>query len=452
MFANKIVTIISEFIICMFLTIILSCTVKDTKKESTYQNYSTKTVTVTSSLYDDVLESFGTVTYKLKNDVTTTVAGTLEAFSLKEGAAVKKGQIIAELKNVQLEIQKDEYISSLDSAKAALDLAKAELQEDILAAESKLLSIDKSRLAIRQKELELELENKTLEHQKELHTLGGVTDYSIEQAKLNLSASKTNIDILKKELEISILGFREKDLRDNGVQPSSDKEIQKKQIIDLNTKRTKAKVEQAEAGVRACMKQIEAVNILIDKLHIKSPVEGILGIKYYENGEYIAENQKLATIIDTSSVYVVISIQEKDMVNFTKGTKVTMHIPSLRTHLSSSITEMSPIADPQSGNFSVKVEIENKNNVIKPGMFVQCRIERSEPLYFLCIPESALLESNQKKAKVFCVVNGYAVLKEIEIKNQRDGQVWIESGLVQGEIVVDTPSPFLKEGMKVDSI
>ena len=66
-----------------------------------------------------------------------------------------------------------------------------------------------------------------------------------------------------------------------------------------------------------------------------------------------------------------------------------------------------------------------------------------------CIPDSALLLSDEKTGKVFCIVNGCAVQKAVLIKAHRDGFVWIGDGLSAGDLIVDKPSPFLREGQAV---
>ena len=260
---------------------------------------------------------------------------------------------------------------------------------------------------------------------------------------------ETEIAILKKELDALLLGFRDEDLIKEGIVPSPDSDVRKKQLIALNTKSGGAELASVEAQVKTAGQQLTSVQKLIDELTIRAPAAGIVGARYYENGEYVKENEKLATLMDTSSVFAVLSVQEQDAVGFMQGTRVSLFLPSLGKSYESVIAEISPAADPQSGNFSIKTEIDNKNGAIKPGMFVRCEIERSAAKDMPCIPESALLMSDEKSGKIFSVVNGYAVQKNILIKAHRDGFVWAGGGLSAGEIIIDKPSPFLREGQAV---
>ena len=416
--------LIFSLVIILF---IISCTnrefsTEDSRKdELAYIN----TTLAEYKLFENELSSFGTITYKLKNDVTSLVSGTLYYLPIKDGSYVKKGQIIAKLRNVQLEIQKEQCVSSVNSSKSSYDIAKAEYAQSLLNVESRLLSLEKSELNIKQKQLELELLKKNLSSQEELYKIGGVTDNSIEQQRLQLKSAETNIDILKKELEISRLGLREEDLLNNGIVPSSVPDELRKQIIELNTRTSYAQLSSAQAALDGAEQQLNAINKLIEELLIKSPVSGIVGTKYYELGEYVQENEKITTIIDTSSVYAVVSIQENDIVDFSIGTPVFIEIPSIKYKIDSVISEVSPIADSQSGNFSIKIALNNNKDSIKPGMFIKCKIQRDKPKEYICIPDTTLMEEEKDSAKVFCVVNGYAVQKNIKTYGKKDGYVWI---------------------------
>ncbi len=439
---------IAHFI--LFSLLLFSC---KSKKEEVFNNaVSVKIVNVQEKFLDNELSSFGTISYKLKNDITALVEGTLYSFPVRDGQYVKSGFVVARLRNLQLEIQKSQCLSSIESAKASYDLANAQYNEAVLSVESKLLSLEKSELTIKQKELELESKKKTFEKQKSLYEIGGVTDYNIEQLELELSSLETELKILKKEQEISCLGFRKEDLILNGITPAEDKKTFHNQIVDLNARTAKAQVASAKAQLDSAEQQLKSVELLLEQLTIKSPVSGIVGQKYYENGEYVKENEKILTLIDTSSVDAVIYIQEKDVVNFSIGTQVNIEIPSLNKNVKSTISEISPIADSQSGNFSVKASINNPDNLIKPGMFIKCRIQKSEPKLFPCIPDTAIIQGSDNVAKVICVRKDYAVIKNITIKEQKNGYVWISDGIEKNEIIVNNPSPFIKEGQLVEII
>lgn len=425
----------------------------NSKDSYSYENEIVKVnvIDVTTECLDSTLNNFGSISYKIKTDISTQVSGTLTNFTVKEGDYVRKNQILAKLTNVQLEIQKEEYETSLIAAKSNYEIQNIGLNDQRLSIESRLLNLEKTDLNIRQKEIELETAKKNLADSELLHELGGITDSEIENMRLSVQGAETDISILRKEKDISSLGLRTKDLIKNGITPSVNQEELKEQIIQLNLQTAFAQLKSAEAQVIAAEQQLSAINKLIDELTIRAPADGIIAAKYYENNEYIKQDEKLTTIIDIASVYAVFYIQEQDMVNFSEGTSLTITIPSLDRTITGKIDEISPIADAQTGNFSVKAELSNTDGFIKPGMFVKCSIQRAIPEYLPCIKETALVSSTDSNGKIFCVSDqNYLTLRNIKIKSHKDGLIWIEEGLEAGERVVNKPSSFLREGQHVE--
>jgi multidrug efflux pump subunit AcrA (membrane-fusion protein) len=402
-------------------------------------------------LYDK-LSSFGTITYRIKNDITIQVEGTIFALYVKEGDEVWLGQPLALLRNLDLEVQKEQCENALDAAAANLNTARAGMREACLAVEARLLSVTKGEFSLVQQELELDEAAGALEKQRELLNLGGLTDAAFRSLEVSLSAREAGLEVLKKDIEITRLGLRDEDLTGAGFVlspfPAPGEKI--RQFVELNTRSAAAELEAAEASLRSAEKNLESVKRLIGELTIRSTVTGVVGALYFENGEHVPPNEKFATVMDTSRVFALFYIQEQDMIHFARGAAVEIEIPSLGQQLKAELDEISPMADPQSGNFSVKASLPNPGLSIKPGMFIKCLIPRTEELRLPAIPETALLTGKGGEAYVFCAAKGAAVIKAVRVHSRKDGMLWIAEGIAEGDLVIDKPSPFLKEGAPVE--
>jgi multidrug efflux pump subunit AcrA (membrane-fusion protein) len=399
----------------------------------------------------DELASFGTISYKAKNDITVQVEGTIAEILVREGGWVDLGAPVARLKNVQLEIQRDQAAISLEQARTSLSLARTRLREAALGAESRFLSVERQKLSLAQKELELEEARLSLRNRRELWEIGGLTDEAYRNLELAVLSLEAEINMAKTDLEIASLGLREEDLEAAGIAAAADGEERKEQFIVLNTRSARADVEAAEANLRNAEKSLDSVARLMEELTIRSTVAGILGALYFEDGEFAGRNEKLATVMDISRVCGVFFVQEQDIRDIRTGAPLSIDIPSLGLAFDAGITEISPVADPQSGNFSVKTEFPNSENRIRPGMFVKCRIPRGEGEPLPVIPESSLLRRDSgETGQVFCAINGVAVLREVRVRARREGLLWISSGVGEGDMVIDKPSPYLREGVYVE--
>jgi multidrug efflux pump subunit AcrA (membrane-fusion protein) len=426
----------------------LSCSSKPAASED--QRLAVQAVSVEMRPLHESLSSFGAVTYRIKNDITAQVEGTLSSLYVKEGDQVKAGQPLALLRNLDLETRKEQYENALDAARARLSAAKAAMREARLAVEARLLSVSKGESSLIQQELEFAEAAEALEKQRQLLNLGGLTAAAFRDLEVSLSARETGIAALKKDLEITRLGLRDEDLAAAGFKLPADPAEKIRQFIELNSSSAAAELEAAEAELRSAEKNLEAVKRLIGELVIRSTVSGIVGALYFEKGEYVPQNEKFATLMDTSDVFAVFYIQEQDMIRFSEGAAVEIEIPSLGQRIQAKLDEISPMADPQSGNFSVKASLPNPDLGIKPGMFIRCLIPVTEELVLPAIPETALLTDQGGRDYVFCAAKGTALIKAVKVHSRRDGMLWIETGLAEGERVIDKPSPFLKEGAPIE--
>ncbi|MBO7123514.1 MAG: efflux RND transporter periplasmic adaptor subunit [Treponema sp.] len=422
------------------------------KERSEGQKIQVKTLTAKKSPQIIPLESYGSVTYKKKNDVCALVEGAIAEQRVIEGSEVSEGEILFELKNVQYEIQQAERRNHLDSAAAKVRAAKNNLAEEEKSAKSLMMALENARINLMQKKEEHSLLLKNLEKNQRLFEAGGISETSMEQMKMEAKASKAEIDVLEKELQIKALGFEEKDLLLAGMVPSENEEERARQFIELNTKSARIQIEMAEVEKRNAERDLEAVNELMKNLTVRSPCSGIVGALYFEKGERVTQNEKLATVIDMKNPYAKVSVQEKDMERIQLGASAVVEIASASYKTESAVDFISPLADLETGNFYIKIPVDNKERKIRLGMFAKCSIKTKSAGEYFIVPESALVRKDGNTAFLYCVQNDLVYQKECPIEMEAEGKIFIKSGIKDGEKIVEFPSANLKEGLRVKCI
>lgn len=456
---NKVFFLISLLVFISSIMFLLGFTLDDGKSKEEGLEEKDELVSVEkfevyeSKLLQDI-SSFGTISYSGKNDVTVQVQGLLKKLHVQEGDKVVKGQVLAEIENIQLELQRQQGISALKSAQAEVNLARTRLEEGRLAVESNLLNLEKLELQLKHQGLELEEAQLELEKQEKLLALGGITPAAYRSQQVAVEGQRAAYEIAQKEYERQSLGLRNEDLLQKGIEPGRDLKIRRQQLIELNTRTLQASLDSALATLDSAKKNLESIEEVLSLLVVPSPKDGVVAVKYFEQGEFIKENEKILTIMDIHEVHAVFSIQEQDVGHFFLGSPVEVEIPALGLKITSPIKEISPMADAESGNFTLKSYLKNEDELMKPGMFVKCLLPRDSSV-LPTIPESALIEeikteSQQWQGRVFAIHQGRAVKKEVEVLDRADGMVWIAKGLEAGDYIIDNPSPFLKEGQIVN--
>ena len=136
------------FSVVFIILIILFIKSKTKIKTKPSEEISVSTIQTKYNQISIPIETFGSVIYQTKNEITNLVAGTVIEKKVKEGDYVKQGQILYILKNVELEIQHAQYQNNLNSALANVELYKAKLTEDEQFAKSKLYEIENKKTEI----------------------------------------------------------------------------------------------------------------------------------------------------------------------------------------------------------------------------------------------------------------------------------------------------------------
>lgn len=108
------------------------------------------------------------------------------------------------------------------------------------------------------------------------------------------------------------------------------------------------------------------------KFNVTSPISGEVIARNANKGEFLSEEEAILTIADLSDVWVDINIYPKDAELIKKGLKVAVSEIGVNHSASGEIFYISPVADPETGTFTARALLSNKDRKWKPGSFVKC--------------------------------------------------------------------------------
>jgi membrane fusion protein (multidrug efflux system) len=102
---------------------------------------------------------------------------------------------------------------------------------------------------------------------------------------------------------------------------------------------------------------------------IRAPLAGIVVKKYKEAGESVDRVEKLVDIVSMDQVYVQFYLDPKLMTAVKVDQVIPVHFPVIgQQKFDGKVAFVDPRIDAGSGLFRVKLLVENKDHVIKPGM------------------------------------------------------------------------------------
>ncbi len=396
-------------------------------------------------------EGFGNLSFRRKVDITSAIEGTIKQLSAEEGDKVSEGQTLAVLNNIQLDIRTDHARAALFSAEAAYELAVTRYKEGRLQTESSLISIEKSELNLTQKLQELEHRQGLLANERKLFSIGGTTEESLASMELSFSALETEIGILRKDIQIKKIGFRDQDIIEYGYALPEKREQREKILIDINSLTLKSGMMAAEAELRAAETELQSAEALMNETVILSPISGIVGARYMETGERVRADDKLFTVFDSSEAELIFGVPEEIGVLLTPGQPVELSLDALKGRIFSAvIRKISPVIDAGSGNITVKAKLKDDDEIFRPGMFSRFSLQYGEFSEVIRLPAESLVRLDGSRGLVFSIINGRVYPRNVTVKTVSGGMHELTEGLEAGDSVVLNPSILLKEGDKVD--
>lgn len=201
--------------------------------------------------------------------------------------------------------------------------------------------------------------------------------------------------------------------------------------------------------------EIRRIGATVMQKRINAPFAGTLGIRRVDLGQYLNPGDPIATLTDLSQIYVEFQVPQKYFANLSRGSTVTVTTDSwpgkrFVGRLETIETQVSE----DTRNFVVQALIENRSGALRPGMYVDARLELGLRKDTLTVPASAVLPSAQGESVV--VVDkpdkrGIGTVRFAPVKTgDRVGDdVVILEGLRSGEMVVTTGQLRLRPDMSV---
>jgi multidrug efflux pump subunit AcrA (membrane-fusion protein) len=409
--------------------------------------------TVAKKAVSDDIEVLGQIVYLEKVNISSKVAGRLEQLYIHEGQTVEKGELIAEIERLPLEINLKEQQAEMEVAARSMDLAKAKYENAIRGLEIKLKTIEKANADLNDKKVSFENMERMLKNKDELFKMGGISESDMESLKAQHTTLYTKYLLAKSDLDIQLVGFRDEDITAEGYElPVSD--AKKYELLKvLNTKMERAELEASKSKITQMEKNIESTLMLISETYIRSPLTGYVVAKNMESGEMVKNESVIGIIVNISRVFVSMNINERDIKAIKRNQSVEFTVDALGDEiLKGRVDRITPALDPKTRTIEVKAIVNNPENRMLPGMFARAKIIMSEQTEKILIPSAALVKKDEKEAEVYLVSKNIVFKQKVKPGREHGSDIEITEGLSEGDEIIVKGVTMAYPGMKLREI
>ena len=182
-----------------------------------------------------------------------------------------------------------------------------------------------------------------------------------------------------------------------------------------------------------------------------SPVSGTITARNVSHGERIESATSLLDIADLEQVWVLAEIYESELPFVKDGQEATIALSYLpgRT-FSGRVSLVSPLVNAATRTVQVRVELDNRDLVLRPGMFANVEV-RADLGRRLSVPKDAVLRSGARNIVFVSPTEGSFEPREVELGLELSDRWEITSGLKEGESVLAAANFFVDAESKLKS-
>ncbi|EKS31768.1 efflux RND transporter periplasmic adaptor subunit [Afipia clevelandensis] len=184
----------------------------------------------------------------------------------------------------------------------------------------------------------------------------------------------------------------------------------------------------------AAMEKSGTVPITIDW---SAPRDGIVLERNAIEGMRAQPGDVLFRVADTSVVWAMVDVAERDLGAIAVGQSVTVKARSFPgREFAGKISVIYPQVNRETRTARVRIELGNADLALLPDMYVDAEINTGNPEPVLVVPASAVLDTGKRQSVLVDKGQGRFEPREVKLGHRGDGYVEVRDGVAEGEPVV----------------
>lgn len=263
-------------------------------------------------------------------DIRPEISGRLVSINFIEGAVVKKGTLLAKL-----------------------------FDEDL-------------RAQLRKLEVQLQINQKTVERYSELLKIQGISQQDVDLSALQVSNDKADIELLK---------------------------------------------------------------VSIAKTEIRAPFDGRIGLRNVSLGAYVSPTDIIATLRQVDQLKLEFTVPEKYSTAFKSGKKVSFSIDGSTKDFTATVMATEYFIDANTRSLNVKGLIKSNDAVLVPGAFAKVNLDLDRDDKAIVVPTQAVIPLSMGK-QVIIYRNGKPDFKGVTTGIRDSTYIQVSSGINVGDTVI----------------
>jgi HlyD family secretion protein len=246
-------------------------------------------------------------------NVSPMIQGRVDRLLVREGDAVKAGQLLAVMDPQELQADRSFYLHTEQGAAAQVEQAEAALQYQEALTRDQIRQAEAALGAAQAQEKEaaadLDLNRINYDRAQNLFKKQVYSAQALDQARTTYDASRAHLESLQKQVDVQAAEVALARSNENQITVRM-KELQagRRQLLAAGSQKSKADVRLAYTEVRA-------------------PIGGVVAVLAVRQGEVISVSQPILTLINPDDLWVRADVEETYIERIRLGDLLTVRLP-----------------------------------------------------------------------------------------------------------------------------
>jgi RND family efflux transporter MFP subunit len=195
-----------------------------------------------------------------------------------------------------------------------------------------------------------------------------------------------------------------------------------------------------------------AIKNIEDNTQLRSPIDGIVTARNYDNGDVFAQ-LPILTVEQLNPLKAIVRVSESNFTDVKVGMPAEIKLDVYEDEVfKGKVALIYPTIDAATHTFGVEINIDNWNTRVRPGMYARVSLNFGVK-ESIVVPDAAVQKQSGANDKyVFVVENGVAKYRKVELGQRLESNYEILSGLNEGDVIVTAGQSRLIDGSSVEII
>jgi cobalt-zinc-cadmium efflux system membrane fusion protein len=227
-------------------------------------------------------------------------------------------------------------------------------------------------------------------------------------------------------------------------------------IAEQNLEQAESAEVQAGGDLAAAEAALKVLGITNPDALVKSPPSFEVPVRAPIAGQVVEQNVAVGQLVqtgatqcfmvsDTSNVWVLVNVYQKDLPNVRVGDPVTIQTESYPDVFHGRISYVAASLDPNTRTLQARIETSNPGEKLKKDMYVVATVDAGTIQNAIALPDSAVLRDSENMPFVYVESSSQQFgRRTVTLGDSLNGQTQVTSGLKPGDRVVGNGSLFLQ--------